>query len=142
VAARVLEDHETRKLVEFNSEVTGILKLKRRVRIIEWVTLDEPSSITFEGVSGPLPMLNDLIELDDHGGCTDLRYHSTIGAHGWWLGWPVAKWYAKPIVAKHIRDHTSEIKEAIETRARESRAFPQVACEHGLSHFVLAEEGR
>ena len=118
-ASRIIEDEGSRKLVEFHNQVKGLLGRQRDVTTVEWVTLNEPESIGFDGVRGPLPLLHDRLELDDHGGCTVLRYRSTIGAHGWIFGWPVAKWYAKPIVAKHMREHLAEIKGSIEARAEE-----------------------
>ena len=127
----VLEDQGARKLVEFTSHVKGLLGRTRRVTTVEWVTLNDPEAIDFEGLRGPLPLLRDRLELDDHGSCTVLRYRSTIGAHGGILGWPVAKWYAKPIVARHMREHLGAVKEAIEARAHRSMLFPHEACVHG-----------
>jgi hypothetical protein len=127
---QVLQDEGTRKLVAFHSQVAGLFGRKRRVLTKEWVTLDEPGLISFESVTGPLPLLRDRLELTDHGGCTVLRYHSTIGAYAGILGWPVAVLYAKPIVARHMREHMTDLKETIEARARLSRAYPQEVCAH------------
>ena len=137
----VLEDHGTRKLVEFTSHVKDLRRRTKRVTTVEWVTLNEPEAIDFEGVRGPLPLLRDRLELDDHGSCTVLRYRSTIGARGGIFGWPVAKWYAKPIVARHMREHLGEIKEAVEARARRSMLFPYEACTHGAPQEPVLVEG-
>jgi hypothetical protein len=87
-SAIVLEDHGNRKLIEFHSRVKGLLGRTKRVTTVEWVTLNEPASIDFEGVKGPLSLLRDRFELEDHGSCTVLRYSSTIGVPGGILGWP------------------------------------------------------
>ncbi len=127
----VLQDDGDRKLVEFRTEVKGLFGRTRRVRTVEWVTLHPPDAIGFDGLKGPLPLLQDRFELEEHGeSCTVLRYHSTIGANGWWLGWPVAKWYVKPLVERHMREHMAEMKGALETRAESSKAYPHEACTH------------
>ena len=130
-------------LVEFPNQVKGFFGHQCAVTIVEWVTLYEPEAIEFEGVKGPLPVLRDRFELDEHGGCTVLRYRSTIGAHGWIFEWPVARWYAKPIVAKHMREHLAEIKEFVEVRSQKSELFPQEACDQKVVYEpVLVEERR
>ena len=88
--SRVLRDEGERKLVEFHTEIRDLIGRKRTVRTTEWVTLSEPDSIDFEGVSGPLAILRDRLELEDDGECTVLHYHSTIGVRGWIFGWIAA----------------------------------------------------
>ena len=127
-SSNVLKDEGNRKLVEFHLQVPGLFGGTKRVRTVEWVTLNEPESIDFEGVVGPLPLLRDRFELEDDGGCTVLRYRSTIGAHGWVFGWPVAMLIARPMVRRHMRAHLADVKERVEARARRSRVYPQRPC--------------
>ena len=127
--SRVLRDDGARKLVEFNTEIRDLLGRRRTVRITEWVTLSAPASIDFEAVSGPLAILRDRLELEERGGCTVLRYHSTIGVRGWIFGWIVAALVVRPIADRHTRLHLLEIKEATEARARSSKVFPQQPCD-------------
>ena len=129
-SSKVLRDEGNRKLVEFHLEVRGLFGGTKRVRTVEWVTLNEPESIDFEGVTGPLPLLLDRFELEEDGGCTVLRYRSTVGAHGWVFGWPIAMLIARPMVKRHMRAHLAEVKERVEARARRSRVYPQRPCLH------------
>jgi hypothetical protein len=128
--SNVLIEEDGRRLVEFFSSVKMLGRI-RRVRTVEWVTEEEPNAISFDGVKGPLPLLRDRLELDDHGGsCTVLHYHSTIGVRGGILGWPVGVLYAKPLVERHMLEHLVELKEVIETRARRNHAYPHQTCTH------------
>ena len=126
--SRVLRDEGARKLVEFRTEIRDLVGRRRTVRTTEWVTLNAPASIDFEAVSGPLAILRDRLELGEDGGCTVLRYHSTIGVRGWIFGWIVAALVIRPIADRHTRLHLLEIKEATEARARRSKIYPQQAC--------------
>ena len=123
--SRVLKDEGDRLLVEF---VTPMGKGSKTVKTQEWVTLNEPGEIRFSGVKGPLQLLEDRFTLEDDNGCTNFRYESTIGVRGWWLGWLIARYYAKPIVERLMRAHMPEMKEAIENRAKRSRMYPQTDC--------------
>ena len=136
----VLVEEDGRRLVEFFSTVK-MLGRTRRVRTVEWVTEEEPSVISFDGVKGPLPLLRDRLELDDHGGsCTMLRYYSTIGARAGILGWPINVLYAKPLVEQHMREHLLELKEVIELRAQHSHAYPHQAYAHDAPSGPVAVE--
>ena len=126
--SRVLRDDGARKLVEFRTEIRDLIGRRRTVRTTEWVTLTAPESINFEAVSGPLAILRDRLELEEHDGCTVLRYHSTIGVRGWIFGWLVAALVIRPIAERHTRLHLRDIKEATEARARRSKVYPQQAC--------------
>ena len=126
--SRVLEDQGERKLVEFRTEIRDLIGRKRTIRTTEWVTLSPPASIDFEAVSGPLAIMRDRLELEEHGGCTVLRYHSTIGVRGWIFGWIVAALVVRPIAERHARLHLLDIKEATEARARRSKVYPQQDC--------------
>ncbi len=68
-APPVLMDEGNRKLVEFHT-VIG----RRTYRTVEWVTLREPEEIRFEGVEGPLALLQDRFVLEEDQGCTRFRY--------------------------------------------------------------------
>ena len=126
---RVLRDDGARKLVEFHTEIRDPIGRRRTVHTTEWVTLTAPESIDFEAVSGPLAILRDRLELEEDGGCTVLRYHSTIGVRGWIFGWIVAALVVRPIAERHARLHLLEIKEATEARARRSKIRPQQPCD-------------
>ncbi len=127
--SRVLRDEGARKLVEFHTEIRDLIGRKRTVHTVEWVTPNEPDSIDFEAISGPLAILRDRLELEEHGGCTVLRYHSTIGVRGWLFGLIVAALVIRPIAERHTHLHLLEIKEATEARARRSRVYPQQPCD-------------
>ena len=127
--SRVLRDEGERKLVEFHTVIRDLIGRRRTVHTTEWVTLSVPTSIDFEAVSGPLAILRDRLELERDGGCTVLRYHSTIGVRGWIFGWIVAALVVRPIAERHARLHLLEIKEATEARARRSKIYPQQPCD-------------
>ena len=131
--SRVLQDDGARKLVEFRTEIRDLIGRRRMVVTTEWVSETEPESIDFEAISGPLDILRDRLELEEHGGCTVLRYHSTIGVRGWIFGWVVAALVIRPIAERHTRRHLLEIKEATEARARRSKLYPQQPCDRQVA---------
>jgi hypothetical protein len=127
-SSRVLREEDGRKLVEFHSMLPTLTGRKKGYRTIEWVTLQEPAAIDFQGVEGPLDLLEDRFVLEDVGGCTRLRYESTFGLQGWIFGWLVGRFYVKPILHRFMRAHTGELKRAVEERAKRSRVFPYRQC--------------
>ncbi|MDA1349100.1 MAG: hypothetical protein O3A47_09595 [Chloroflexi bacterium] len=127
-ASRVIEDRGDRKLVEFHSSTPTLTGKRKTYRTVEWVTLEAPTEILFEGVEGPLSLLRDRFTLEDLQGCTRFLYESTVGVPGWVLGWLVAQTYVRTLLGKFMREHTASMKEKIEDRARKSRVYPYKDC--------------
>ena len=128
-STKVLAEEEGRRLVEFHTPDRGLFGRRKVYRTVEWVTSQEPERIDFEGVEGPLPRLCDSIfTLGVLGNCTMLRYESTFGVRGWWLGWVVGMLYVRPTMRRFIRRHLVELKETIEARAKRSKVYPQQPC--------------
>lgn len=127
-SSRVLREESGRKLVEFHALIPTFTGGKKVYRAIEWVTLHEPEAIDFEGIQGPLALLRDRFVLEEVDGCTRFRYESTFGVNGWILGWVVGRFYVKPLLRRFMREHTRQLKEAIEERAKRSRVFPYREC--------------
>lgn len=86
----------------------------------EWVTLLEPDEIRFEGVEGPLDLLQDRFLLQDVVGCTRVRYESTIGIAGGIAGWLKAQFFVRPVLKRFMREHALKLKRTIEERAKRS----------------------
>lgn len=130
-SSRVLRDEGNRKLVEFHSSVPGFLGRTKRYRTVEWVTLDPPNEVRFQGVEGPLDFLEDRFVLRDDGrGCTSFRYESTAGVKGWLGGWLIARTYVRWVLGRFMGEHTLELKRTIEERAMRSKVYPLPECEH------------
>ncbi|MFQ5899284.1 MAG: hypothetical protein ACE5JN_13720 [Candidatus Methylomirabilia bacterium] len=127
-SSRVLREEGGRKLVEFHTAMPTSTGGKKVYRTVEWVTLHDPEAIDFQGVEGPLDLLRDRFVLEDVGGCTAFRYESTFGMKGWIFGWLVGRFRVKPILGRFMREHTRELKETIEERAKRSRIFPYRDC--------------
>ena len=72
-SSKVLRDEGQRKLVECRTPVKGLFGRTKVYRSVEWVTLHEPETIDFEGVEGPLQLLQDRFLLEDVEGCTDIK---------------------------------------------------------------------
>ena len=136
---RVLEDQGTRKFVEFTTPIALGFGMHKNWITTEWVDLHEPEAIDFNLVpgSGPitggLKLLSDRFELADLGSCTEFTYHSRFGIRWSIFGWILGKFYVKNFLQKHMREHLSEAKMAIEARAERSRVHPQLACTHDLT---------
>ena len=128
-SSRVLSREGDGLLVEFNSPIRGLLGGRKVYRTVEWVTLHEPERIDFKGVKGPLSHLRDRFILEPEGGCTRFRYESKIGVRGRVIGWIIGMLYVRPKLGRFMREHTAEMKEAIEARAERSRMFPQQHCQ-------------
>jgi hypothetical protein len=127
--SRVLNQYEDgRLLVEFHTPAEGFLGRHKVYRTVERVTLVEPERVEFEGVEGPLTLLYDRFQLQTEGNCTRLRYESQVGLRGWVLGWLIARFYVRPRLERLMRAHLEEMKEAVETRARRSKVYPQLPC--------------
>jgi hypothetical protein len=127
-SSKVLGEEDGRKLVEFRSPIPTLTGGKKVYWTVEWVTLNEPEEIGFQGVDGPLALLRDRFVLEDVGGCTRFRYESTFGLKGWIFGWLLGKLYVKLLLGRFMRKHVRELKEIIEERAKGSRVFPYREC--------------
>lgn len=127
--SRVLgQDEDGSRLVEFHTSAEGWAGRQKVYRTVERVTLVEAEQVEFEGVEGPLTLLHDRFLFQSEGNCTRLRYESRVGLRGWWLGWLVARYYARPRLERLMRAHLEEMKEAVEARARRGKVYPQMAC--------------
>ena len=138
--SKVLEKSGDRLLVEFHTSVNMLFGLKTVQRTVEWVTLDEPGHIDFEGVQGPLPVLLCRWSLEEWGDCLRFKYDATVALHGSILGWIFGILYVRPTLRRMMREHLAELKETIEARAARSRMFPQKPCpaEEGGTHAAEA----
>lgn len=126
-SSTVLKDEGDRKLVEFRS-VIPTRGRQKIYRTVEWVTLHEPDEIRFEGVEGPLDLLQDRFLLENVDGCTLFRYESTIGLSGGVAGWLRGQLMVRPVLRKFMREHSRTLKATIEDRARRSRVYPYRQC--------------
>lgn len=128
-SSAVLRNEGNRKLVEFHSIIPPTRRSKQRLcRTVEWVTLHEPDEILFEGVEGPLDLLQDRFQLQDVAGCTHFRYESIIGIAGGIAGWLKAQFFIRPVLSKFMREHALKLKRTIEERAKRSRVYPYREC--------------
>ena len=123
-SSTVLKDENDRKLVEFHSVIPTFGSGQKLYRTVEWVTLREPEEIRFEGVEGPLDLLQDRFVLRDLDGCTLFRYESTIGVKGGIAGWLKGQLLVRPTLSRFMRAHSLKLKETIEARAKNSRIYP------------------
>lgn len=127
-SSRVLADQGARKLVEFETPIGSSRHGTTLCRTVEWVTLREPEEIRFDGVEGPLALLQDRFVLSDEHGCTRFRYESTIGLRGSIIGWVYGRRHVRPTLERFMQRHSRRLKVAIETRAKRSRIYPFQAC--------------
>jgi hypothetical protein len=97
-------------------------------RTVGWVTLREPEEILFEGVEGPLILLQDRFLLRGENGCTGFRYESVIGMGGSVAGWVLAQRRVRPRVERFMIHHVHQLKATIERRAKQSRVYPFAPC--------------
>ena len=125
---RVLRREDGRLLVEFHTAGRNLLGRRKTYRTVEWVTLQEPDRIDFDGVEGPLALLCDRFDLADDRGCTLLAYHSTFGLKAWVAGWLFGILVVRPMLGRMMREHLAELKVTIEARARRSKVSPWPPC--------------
>ncbi len=121
-------EDDGRILVEFHTQGPGLFGRPKLYRTVERVTLHEPGRVEFDGVEGPLTLLEDRFFLEADGNCTCLRYESRFGLRGWLVGWLVSVLYVRPLMRRMMRQHLEEMKDIIETRARRSKVYPQRPC--------------
>jgi hypothetical protein len=124
----VLKDEGDTKLVEFQSTVRTLGRRKRPYRTVERVTLREPDEIRFDGVEGPLDLLQDRFLLQNVDGCTLFRYESTFGIRGGVAGWLRGQLFVRSPLRRFMRRHSLKIKKTIEERAKGSRLYPYREC--------------
>ena len=127
-AAKVLDDSGERLLIEFHTHVNMPLGLERLQRTVEWVALQEPGRIDFEGVKSPIPLLLCHWALEEWGDCTLFKYDATVASHGSIFGWVFTKFVLGPLMERMMREHLEELRQTIEARASRSRVFPQRPC--------------
>lgn len=127
-SSRVLSQENGRLLVEFHTRVHTLFGWRKDYRTVEYVTLHEPELVEFDTVEGPFAMMYERFTLQDDGGCTLLRYDGRFGLPGWLGGWILGVVYVRPLLNRFMRRHIMDMKEAMESRARRSRAFPQQPC--------------
>ncbi len=127
-SSTVLKDESDRKLVEFHSVIPTFGSGQKTYRTVEWVTLLEPEEIRFEGVEGPLALLQDRFVLRDLDGCTLFRYESIFGMKGGVAGWLKSQLLVRPTLSRFMRNHSLKLKETIEARAKKSRVYPHRNC--------------
>jgi hypothetical protein len=127
-SSTVLKAEGDRRLVEFHSVIPtfGLAQTRGQkiYRTVEWVTLLEPEEIRFEGVEGPLDLMQDRLVLRALDGCTLFRYESTIGIKGGIVGWLKGQLLVRPALSRFLRDHSRRLKDTIEARAKNSRLYP------------------
>ena len=124
----VLKDEGDRKLVEFHSVIPTRGRRETIYRTVEQVTLHEPDEIRFEGVEGPLELLEDRFLLENVAGCTLFRYESTFGIRGGLVGWLRGQLVVGPVLRRFMRQHSLKLKKTIEDRAKKSRLYPYRDC--------------
>ena len=128
-SSRVLSREGNRLLVEFRIPMPSLFGGQTVHCTVEGVTLDEPESIEFEGVAGPIPLLRCRFVLEKRGACTRFRYESTFGVRGWVPGWLIGVLMVRPMMKRFMRKHVEEMKETIEARAQRSKVYPQRPCD-------------
>ena len=127
-SSTVVNEDGARKLVEFHFVIPTSGGRSKAYRTVEWVTLHEPEEIRFEGVEGPVDLLQDRFVLQNLDGCTLFRYESTIGIKGGLAGWLKGQILVRPTLSRFMRDHSRRLKETIEERAKNSRLYPYRHC--------------
>ncbi|MBI4305389.1 MAG: hypothetical protein HY678_03625 [Chloroflexi bacterium] len=137
-ASKVLQDDGDAKVVEFRSVVPMLFGRKKEYRTVERVTLKEPEEIRFQGVEGPLDLLQDRLVLSRAKDCTWFTYESTVGVKGSLAGWLVSQLFVRPLLSRFMRQHVVKLKATIEERARNSKVFPQRVCSCAASPDVAA----
>lgn len=104
-------------LVEFRTPVTGLLGHRKVHRTVERVTIDEPVEVKFEGVEGPLDLLQDRLSTEPFEGGTLVRYESTIGLRGSIFGWLLCLLYVRPVMQRFMLQQLAQLKQTVETSA-------------------------
>lgn len=97
-------------VVEFRSQVTGLLGRRKTHRTVERVTLNPPHEVRFRGIEGPLDLLSDRISLRPEGSGTRVRYESTVGLRGFVLGWLLCQTYVRIVLGRFMRRHVEGIR--------------------------------
>lgn len=114
-------DHE--RIVEFHTEVRG-----RPVVTTELVRLDPPYGIDYRWLEGPLPAVEERIEVApvDRDRC-ELRYRGRFETpHGGIVG-IVEGWMIRRMFDRAVRDHLDTAKQLAEERAKRSKLFRQAS---------------
>lgn len=101
-------------LVEFDSQVRGLLGGVKTYRTVERVWLNEPYEIRFQGVEGPLDLLSDRFLFTETRSGTHMRYESSVGLRGSILGWLLCQTYVRIVLGRFMRKHVAELKRNIE----------------------------
>ncbi|HZP29051.1 MAG TPA: SRPBCC family protein, partial [Acidimicrobiia bacterium] len=89
-------------------------------KTVESVRFEEPDTVTFRLLRGPVPDVRETFSLDDQDGATRLDYHGELGTDLWWVGrlWGniVARQWERT-----VESSMAEIRDRAEERARRQR---------------------
>lgn len=119
-AGRVVEQlNERERIVEFTTDVRG-----RPVVTKERLFLDEPRSITYEWLEGPLPHARERISFLERGSRKSaLVYEGAFSPRPGLLGGMMGHLWARPLFNRLVIDHLEEARAIAERRAERSRKY-------------------
>ncbi|MGH2820435.1 MAG: hypothetical protein ACRDJ5_07265 [Actinomycetota bacterium] len=111
-AGKVLEQRsDDEKVVEFVTERAG-----RRIRTVELLKLFPPDRIEYSWLEGPLPRVEEEIELKERGDETLIAYRGAFWVRGP-RGWIAGRTRIKHSFEAEVLEHLNQAKEISEARA-------------------------
>lgn len=121
-AGRVIERYpDGTRLVGFEAGVG-----RRRVRTRELVHPHEPDRIDYHWVEGPLPFVEETIEVEPAGdGEATLRYRGRFALDAPWPARAIMRHWVARRFSRAVHEHMLEAKEIAERRAARSRLYPR-----------------
>jgi hypothetical protein len=89
---------------------------------VESVRFEEPDTVTFRLLRGPVPYVGETFSLGDGDGVTRLEYRGELGTDLWWVG----RWWGALVARKWeqtVETSIGQIRDRAEERARRHRRW-------------------
>lgn len=114
-AGEVLEDRGREKVVAFEAQARG-----KKIKTVELVTL-EPGLIKYRWMKGPLPFVEEEIEIAPRNGHSELTYTGRFATGRGLVECVVGLVWVKRVFDRVVAEHLNEAKIIAEKRASRSR---------------------
>lgn len=120
-AGKTLESRDGEKTVEFEAEAAG-----KKIRTVELVVLDPPV-VRYHWLEGPLPFVEEEIEVVPRGNNSELRYRGRYATGRGLIKCAVGVFWVKRVFDKGVAEHLEQAKTIAEKRASRSKIHPPQA---------------
>jgi len=116
-AGKTLESRGNENIVEFEVEAAG-----KKIRTVEQVIL-EPPVIKYRWLQGPLPFVEEEIEVTPRGSHSELNYRGRYATGPGLINWALGIFVVKRVFDRTVAEHLDQAKKIAEERTKRSKVY-------------------